>query len=204
MKLQIYLQKQKDKLLKNPPKGELTLATLNKKLKALGVTVKKSKTVGPQGDPVGLIFGGKATKIKNVTDKPFSEWVTEAHEGVIQALTFELSPKVKQEQELQEEGVAAAEAEEELVITEDDLNEFSDNANAAGLDSEDAVEALKAVAEDIAQAREEADVVVETDETSEISKVEAFAQRMEKKAEKGEEKKKAKKASMARLATRIT
>ncbi len=177
------LQKQKDKLLKNPPKGELTLATLNKKLKALGVTVKKSKTVGPQGDPVGLIFGGKATKIKNVTDKPFSEWVTEAHEGVIQALTFELSPKVKQEQELQEEGVAAAEAEEELVITEDDLNEFSDNANAAGLDSEDAVEALKAVAEDIAQAREEADVVVETDETSEISKVEAFAQRMEKKAE---------------------
>ena len=178
------LEKRKNKLLSNPPKGDLTLTSLNKKLRAFGVTVKKSSTVNPTtGEPVGLIFGGKPTQIADVNDQPFNYWVTEAHANVVGALTYAPSPIVAEEQALIDEAGNEADAQEELKISDEDIQDYAEKATEAGIDSEAAVEVLRAVAENEASVSEETDESLEEDEGP-ITKTESVARRLEQMAEK--------------------
>ena len=142
------LQGQRDALLADPPKGELTLAALNRKLRTLGVVVK------PSMEGKGLIFGGIPRVEKNVSDKSYAEWVNEAYEGVAGALTFgpdadpDADPDAEMEQDVLDEMKDAVEAEEELLITEEDKQNLAEKANEAGLDAEAVVQATMDFAED--------------------------------------------------------
>ena len=133
------LLEQRDKLLADSPKGKLTLTALNRKLLTLGVVVRRSPRKG-------LIFGGTPIATKDVTEKSYEEWVTEAHDGIAAALTFESD--VESTDTGLETAEEAAEAEEELVITEQDRQDLAAKADEAGLDSEETVQGVLDLAED--------------------------------------------------------